>query len=200
MSKDVKERFRESLTSGEAGTLSESVSKLSQASAMSTQLKQYGDIVGGGLETLIESAGGAGDKIRELAAKGDITGKGIAESFTKDDIRQLARSGQTALAGKIARYQKAGTPEEKQKIEQEIMETVGEMGEAKKKKEEELGEAEGKEAEDLAKSEEALAGIQGEMAAAFKDFRPAAEKFADGAEKLQKAMESDMFKRIMEGD
>lgn len=201
MSSDVKERLRGAVTGGEAGDVGESVKKLSQLSVTSSQLKQYGDVVGGGLATVMEAAGGeASGKLLDMAGKGDITGAGVAGAFSKKDIQNLARSGHKALAGKIARFQSEKDPDKKKALEQEIMEGVGELGEAKKKTEKELGEAEGKEAEDLDKSDKALAGVQGEMADAFKDFKPAVKTFADGADKLQKAMESDMFKKMIEGD
>jgi hypothetical protein len=198
MSGDVKERFREAATGGEGGNVSQSMRKLTQVSAMTIQSKQYGDAMGG-LETIMKGAGGeASGKLLKMATEGEITGAGIAEAFGKQDIRALARSGQRGLAGKIARFQKETDPEKKKQLEQEIMEATGELGEAKKKRETEMGEAEGKEAEDLEKSEEALAGVQGEMAQAFKDFRPAVETFSKGANALERAMESDMFKRMTE--
>ncbi|RKY28323.1 MAG: hypothetical protein DRP83_00960 [Planctomycetota bacterium] len=197
MSSDMKERLRKSVTSGEAGSITESVGAVAQGSAMAIQAKQYGGVISGGLQTVMEAVGGpASGKLLEQLTTGEVTGGGIAGAFSEDDIRSLARSGHKALAGKIARYKQEKDPEKKKQLEQEITENVSQLGEARKKKEEELGEAEGKEAEDLAKSDEALAGIQGEMADAFKDFRPAVDKFSKGAEALERAMESDMFKRM----
>jgi len=202
VSDEAKERLRGIAAGGETGDVSKSMRMLTTLSAESIKSQQYADVVGGGgLQTIREAIGGEGaDRLGELLSTGEVTGGEVAKRMSKRDLRQLARSGHKGLARKMAQFQKETDPEKRAQLESEVMDSLASLGEARKKKEEETLKAEGKEAEDLEKSDEALAGVQGEMAQAFKDFRPAVEKFADGAERLQKAMESDMFKRMTEGD
>jgi len=198
----VKERLRGIAEGGEGGTRGQALDVLVRGAAATQQLKQYGGVVGGGLATISKAATtGAATRLSSMAATGKITGKGIAESFTEKDIRKLHRAGYGGVAGKLAQWQEAGSEEERRKIEQELMEQVGQLGKVKEKEEEEARDTAGTEEEaKLGRSEEALAELQSEMAETFKTFKPAAEDFAKGTAKLQEAMESDMFKRIIEGE
>jgi hypothetical protein len=193
MSGAARKRLVEIGKGAEAGGVGEAMRALTGATGAQALDKMYGGVVGGGIQTVMEASGGgaATAKLIEMGEGGAITGKGIVESFDKAGIESLYRSGHKALAGKVARAQKEKDPEKRAKLEQEIMGDVSKLGEAREKREEEAGEAKGKEAEDLEKSEEALASIQSEMAAVFKDFKPAAKMFAEGASKLEEAMRND---------
>lgn len=198
----VQERFKGIMGGGEGGTRGQALDVLVRASATTQQLKQYGGIMGGGLSALSEAATPeAAIRLSGMAATKKITGRGIAESFTEEDIAQLHRSGYGGIAGKLAKWRQTDSEGERKKIEQDLMEEIGQLGKAKKKQEEEARDEAGTDEDaDLAKSEEALAELQSQMSTAFDTFKPAAEKFATGATRLQEAMQSDMFKRIIEGE
>ena len=201
MSSGLKERLTSISEGGETGDVGQSMRYLSAWSAETVKAQEYADVVGGGgLQSVREMIGGEGaGKLGELLESGEVTGAGVASKLSKRDLRTLARKDK-GLARDLAKLKTETDPEKRKALDASVMSRLSDLGDARKKKEEETKEAEGEEAKDLAESGEALAGIQGELAGIFKDFKPAAEKFADGADRLQKAMDSDMFKRMLEGE
>jgi len=201
LSSDVQETFQRIGAGGESGDVADAMGGVLSFSAQTAQMAQYGGVIGGGLATVAEAVGGEGaTKLYESLTSGEVTGESIVGALSDKDIQNLARSGHKALAAKAARAKVEKDPEKKKQLEAEVMSQVSKLGEARKEKEEELSEAQGDEAEDLKKDDESLAAVQSEMAEAFKDFKPAVKKFSEGADMLQKAMESDMVKKMIEGD
>jgi hypothetical protein len=119
-------------------------------------------------------------------AEGPITAAGVAEQFTGEELERMARAGgQTGrVHAKLIREAKGGDKKaqarllkiatEKQRISEEGVEEAGTV------------KAEGAEAQKLVASEEALS----DMAATFRDFKPAAKAFKEGATMFRDAMET----------
>lgn len=202
MSSDVRERMVKSVTSSEAGGIDKGMANVAMYSVEAAKAAQYGGVVGGGLQSIAETVGGeTGASLYALMGEGkEVTGSGIASRLGEKGIAALVRKNQKGLAAKLARLRKGDlSAEDRAKLDQEVMQDISSMGEARELQEIELGVAKGREAEKLDEADQSLAGIQSEMAAAFKDFGPAAKTFAEGADRLNQAMNSDLYKKMVEG-
>lgn len=198
MSADARERMTGMFTSGEAGDLDKTIKTVLSTSATAQDNMQMANLLGGGLQSIAGFTKGGGSELKGiLESTGGLTGGDLVKSFDRAGLAKLRASGQGELASKIAQAQAEKDPGKRQALEEDVKQQVASLGEAAKKKEEEATTATGPEAKDLAMSEEAITALQSQMQSVFKDFIPAAENFSKGAERLNSAMDSDMFKAML---